>query len=369
MKGSVKMPFKKLLTAIACMLLVMSALSACDSSGTSSNAETTTTTSSVDGIEPVTEPEYDYSFPEFLANKDAISIFSNLIYSSFDSRAASVSVTQQPFDDVTCEQSFLNNIYYSYISGNKKGLLDAHGNVALAANYTEIVMIRPDTFLLTNEAGEERYAFISENGIITTEPDGKNSWFLNSEPLKINKATDNETNAVSYYLEAANGKVVYDKYWDYLEPTSLDTAASAAYSAYLGDAYYFIVFDKYYNYKIYEGSYATVEVYAKGQYGSCFVLSIDDFNEISSMIDSFGITQSAKASPTNNKTDYVKFTFGNTASNKKLVTISADGFVYTEAMDSEDATAYKYFSLVDEICFTDVMNWIDDELSKEYISK
>ncbi len=358
---------RKLLAMSLCLSVVLATFTACDSKDSSGSSSTTTTTSSVDGIEPVVEPEYDYSFPEFLEDKDSISLFSNLIYTSFDSRTASVAVTEQPFENATCEQAFLENSYYSYVSGNKKGLLDAEGNVVLAANYTEIAIIRPDAFLLTNEQGEEKYAYISENGILTSEQDGKNGWFTSPEPLKINQATDSETNIVSYYLEAANGKVVYDKYWDYIEPTLLDTAASASFSAYIGDAYYFIIFDKYYNYKIYEGSYATVEVYAKGQYGSCFVLSIDDFNEISSMIDSFGISPDKRVSPTSPQTDYVKFTFGNTASNKKLVTISADGFVYTESMNPEDGTSYKYFSLVDKICFVDIMDWISDELSHEYV--
>lgn len=361
------MQVKKLLTSVLCLSLAFSMLTACDKKDNTDSGTTTTTTSSVDGIEPVIEPEYEYSFPTFLENKDAISLFSNLIFTSFDSRTASVAVTEQPFENATCEQSFLDNSYYSYVSGNKKGLLDAEGNVVLAANYNEIAMIRPDAFLLTNEQGEEKFAFINENGILTTEQEGKHSWFLSAEPIRINQATDSETNVVSYYIEAANGKVIYDKYWDYLEPASLDTAASASYSAYIGDAYYFIVFDKYYNYRIYEGSYATVEMYAKGQFGSCFVLSIDDFNEISSMIDSFGIASGAKVSPTNPKTDYVKFTFGNTASNKKMVTISADGYVYTEAIDPEDASPYKYFTLVDKLCFKDIMSWIDSELSKEYV--
>lgn len=361
------MLIKKLLAASLCLSVAVVSLAACDKKDSSENSSTTTTTSSVDGIEPVIEPDYDYSFPTFLEDKDSISLFSNLIYASFDSRTASVTVTEQPFENATCEQAFLGNAYYSYVSGDKKGLLDADGNVAVAANYTEISIVRPDTFLLTNEAGEEKYAFVSENGIITTEPDGKNSWFTSAEPLKISQATDSETNIVSYYLEAANGKVIYDKYWDYIEPTVLDTPSSASFSAYIGDAYYFIVFDKYYNYKIYEGSYATVEVYAKGKYGSCFVLSINDFNEISSMIDSFGISSDSRVSPINQNVDYVKFTFGNTASNKKLVTISADGYVYTESMNPEDGTSYKYFTLVDKMCFADIMSWINDELSGEYV--
>lgn len=344
----------------------MSILSSCKNENSSSVAETSTPDSTVDGIEPVIEQEYEYAFPEFLTNKDAISLFSNLVYSSFDARNVTAAITEQPFENIQCEMSFLGGTYYSYLSDNKRGLVDAEGNIVVVAAYTEIVMIRPDAFMLVNELGEEKLAFVGENGIILTEENGKNNWFTSAEPLKIVQSTDNEDNTVTYFLQAANGKVVYDKYWDYLEPTVLDTPASATYSAYLGDAYYFIVFDKYYNYKIYEGSYATVEVFVDGQYGSCFVLSIDDFNEISSMIDSFGSFSGAKASPQLQNTDYVKFSFANSSSKKKTVTISEDGFVYTEAIDPEDGTSYKYFTLVDKICFTDVIDWINGELSKEY---
>ncbi len=348
-------------------VVCMSMLSSCDSENQSSIAETSTPDSTVDGIEPVVEQEYEYAFPEFLTNKDAISLFSNLVYSSFDARNVTAAITEQPFENVQCEMSFLDGTYYSYLSDNKRGLLDAEGNIVVVAAYTEIVMIRPDAFMLVNELGEEKLAFVGENGIINTKENGKNNWFTSAEPLKIVQATNNEDNTVTYFLQAANGKVVYDKYWDYLEPTVLDTPASATYSAYLGDAYYFIVFDKYYNYKIYEGSYATVEVFVDGQYGSCFVLSIGDFNEISSMIDSFGSFSGAKASPQQQNTDYVKFSFANSSSKKKTVTISEDGFVYTEAIDPEDGTSYKYFTLVDKICFTDVIDWINGELSKEYV--
>ncbi len=359
---------KRALTAMLCLSLTAAILSGCDKNDTSSTT-TTTTTTSVDGISPVVEQEYEYSFPSFLENKDAISLFSNLTYSSFDARSASSPVTEQPFENAECENSFLNGTYYSYKSDNKRGLLDSEGNVLLSAGYSDIVMIRPDTFLLTNEAGDEKYAFVGENGIVTTEEDGKNNWFTLAEPLKISQTSDNEASTVSYYLEAANGKVVYDKYWDVLEPVTLDTAGVASYSAYLGDAHYYIVFDKYYNYKIYEGSYALVEVFVDGKFGSCYILSIEDLNEISSMIDSFGNISGTKPSPTSEDIDYVKFTFGNTPGNKSAITISADGFVYIEAIGSEDGIYKKYFSIVDKMCFSDVINWINSELSKEYTHK
>lgn len=362
------MLIKRVIAAVLCLCVATACLSGCNDKE-SSSAQTTTTTSSVDGIEPVVEQEYEYSFPSFLENKDAISLFSNLIYTSFDARASASAVTEQPFENYECEYSFLDGSYYSYKSDNKRGLLDSEGNVILSAGYSEIVMIRPDAFLLTTEAGEEKYAFIGENGIVTTEGDGKNNWFTLAEPLKISQTSDNEASTVSYYLEAANGKVVYDKYWDVLEPVSLDTTGVASYSAYLGDSYYYIVFDKYYNYKIYEGSYAVVEVFVDGKYGSCYVLNIDDFHEISSMIDSFGNISGSRPSPTSEDTDYVKFTFGNTASNKSSVTVSADGFVYTESIDSEDGIYKKYFAIVDKMCFSDIVNWINTELSKEYVHK
>lgn len=358
-------PFaKKTLAVLLCWSVCLS-LCACNKSDSSESETVTETTASVDGIEPVTPEKPTYSFPQFLKNNaDSISIYSNVVFNSFDSQTMNATVGEQPFKSVKCDMSFASGAYYRYYSEDKKGLVDAEGNVMLNAGYSQIVMIRPDAFLLTAEDGTESYAFIDENGIITTEGDGKNNWFMSETPLQLlaTEATDNQP--ITYYLEAANGKVVYNKYWDYMESNNLDIPCTASYSAYLGDAYFYIVFDKYYNYKIYEGSYATVEVYAEGSYGSCFILDSDDYAEITSMLDSFGTSSKPKASPTTPNTDYVKFVFGN--AKKSAVTISSDGFCYTEEL-SEDGVSYKYFSLLSEQCFADIIKWINTTLSKEYV--
>lgn len=357
---------KRALTLALCAACVACSaqLSACSSQDDSDDSINSTVTSSVDGIEPVETERPEYSFPSFLKdNAENISVFSNVVYNSFDPAQMNVSVEQQPIEAADCDLSFLNGAYYSYISGGNKGIMDAEGKILLSANYTQIAMVRPDTFLLTNPLGEESYAFIDENGMITTDSGSGRNWFELEEPVAIKVSESNESQAGKYYLEAANGRIINNQYWDYVEPTNLSLASAAAYYAVDGDARYYIVFDKYYNYKLYECSYATVEVSISGEYGSCFILDNEDYSEIRSMINSFGVSDKQKSSPTDKACDYVKFNF---ADMRSSYTISSDGFCYTETVSDEGAN-FKYFSIVDPLCFSDIVGWIDSTLSKEYL--
>lgn len=361
------MEIKRLASLAVCAAVSAGFLCSCSGKGGGEAGVTTTAQGIDDGVEPVVQETPSYSFPSFfIDNKDDISLYSNLIYSSFDSPVMNVALSEaeQKFDSIVCEMSFRDGEYYSYVLDGKRGLVNADGSIMLSASYAEIALVRPDTFLLRDEAGEEKYAYIEESGVVTVDEDGSGSWFTGEQPVQIKITDDTESGTTSYYLESARGRTIYNKYWDYIEPVLLDISSIAAYSAYDGDAYYYIVFDKYYNYKVYEGSYATVELFVDGQYGSCFVLSNEDYNEISSMINSFGATARSVSAPTDPNADYVKFVFGGT---KLTVTLSEDGFCYTEEIGAEDGISRKYFTIVDRLCFSDVVNWIDTKLSQEYV--
>lgn len=361
----IRLTFRRPAAAAICLVTALFSLSACKGSGDDDSSAVTTTAPSTDGVPPVVQEQATYSFPQFFVdNKDNISLYSNLVYNSFDSQTANTAVAEQPFASLTCETSFLDGRYYSYITGDKKGIVGADGNIMLSAAYTEISLVRPDTFLLVTDNGSESFAIIEESGVITPVAEGETIWFETETPVQIKSSEDNDN--TTYYLESARGKTVYNTYWDYLEPISLDIASTAAFSAYDDDGYYYIVFDKYYNYKVYEGSYATVEVFVGGQYGNCFILSSEHLNQISTMIDSFGTVSGSVSSPNDPAADYVKFVFGNT---KSEVTISSSGFCYTEEINPEDGMSHKYFTIVDKLCFADVIDWIDKELSQEYVIK
>ena len=354
--------------AAVCVMLTAAVFCSCSGKSSDDSSFVTTTAPSTDEVPPVQQETPKYTFPSFFVDDvDNISLYRNLVANSFDSQKMNAAVTEQPFSSMTCETSFLSGTYYSYVSGDKKGIVSADGNIMLSANYTEIVLVRPDTFLLTTDSGAQVYAMIEENGVITPVEEGGYVWFESEDPIQIKLTTEDDdagqTGAQQYYLESARGKIVYSTYWDYIETITLDIPSTAAFSAYLGEQYYYIVFDKYYNYKIYEGSYGTVEVSVGGQTGRCFILSSEHLNEISSMLDSFGAVNGSVSVPGSSSSDYVQFVFGNT--NRSEITISSDGFCYIEEIDPE-GMSHKYFTVVDKLCFSDVVNWIDKELSQEY---
>lgn len=330
--------------------------------------DSTVTVSGIgDGIDSVVPIDITYNFPQFLNDTDDISLFSNLIFNSFDYDTSNVKVTKQPFENLICVTSFLNGEYYSYRDGLKLGIVDKNGQVMLSAGYSEISMVRNDAFLLSRENSDEHiYAFINEKGKVSLDAWNKANWFTMETPIRISQTAENEDGKQLYFLETQNGKVVYDKYWDSLAVASFESAATEAYSGYIDGSFYFVLFDKYYNFKVYEGSYANVEVMIGGKYGSCYILSKKHYDEINTMFDSFGVKDTPRTVSSEKGSDYVKFTFSTKSSLRSSVTISPDGLCYVEATSPEDKKQYKYFNAVDKECFLSVIEWINKNLSEEY---
>ncbi|MBR1723788.1 MAG: hypothetical protein IJ723_02035, partial [Ruminococcus sp.] len=163
-----------------------------------------------------------------------------------------------------------------------------------------------------------------------------------------------------------DGVQIYDTEWvsfERLDPGSLDTQKSceAVYKASAGSASYYITFDKFYNLTIYECEYGFVRMQLRGKQAECYLLDQEHYKDLRTLIGSFGNeSRSAKVSA-EAENDYIQVTLGTADDDKETVTISPDGFCFTETADGG-----KYFGVMDPETFTDLVSWIDGTLSTEY---
>lgn len=313
-----------------------------------------------------------YSFPEFLNDGESISRFSRLVYQSFDYEKNNAALNENPVDGFYCDMSFCNGKIFRYSYNGLYGLVDVEGNILLNSTCSSITQIRPDLFQLEINGG---YAYASVDSSLAVNFVGDESfdWVFEKNMLEISQASNESsdmsidvTESVKFVLKTPDGKVVCDQSFDSIAEASkenYDIECESLYVAYSDGASYILVFDRYYNYSMYEGSYGTVDVSLKGKSGSCYILSYDHYVKLSGLMSSFEYSTERESDEGN---DYVSITFDGASIPNKKVIFYSNGFCSIASADSETGEIVTTYYNVPDEAFSDVVKWIDVELSTEY---
>lgn len=368
--------------ALCCAAGTLS-LSACTVGESSSSGGKVTTSAAETENKPEKVEIKSYEFPEFLNDIKQPDMLANPVYSSFKTSDHVKEVEEQPFDDYTCT-AVIDDVLYVYQSGKYKGLLSLSGNEIIEADtYAEITAVSDGLLVLSRNKelnAPDEYAYFNENGTVTMADD----FSYDSANVIINEkiSYDNEgasdgknTEKKTSEIILPGGRKITDGgdlgEWDSVEEVKIDSVDttkvfSGYYKAVKDNDYYFICLDRYYNYTIYNGAYAFVRLKVGSVYGECYILSGGDYRELTKMIKSFGSSNAVKTPSKDPALDFIQIEFGYNGDDKKIITISADGFCFTDNTAAKDQTVNKYFTKLDKESFVSLVQWVDQVLSKEY---
>lgn len=367
---------KKIISILLAVVIVFT-ISACNKNDKSDNYNN----SNLNYNEPetpgfVTSP-MKYSFPEFLFDKDKITLLSRKLYTSFDYDSANKEIESMLIEGNYTDFCFSEGKYYRYKHNGLYGVMDASGNVKLEAVYSDIEQLRSDLFILQN-GNKKTYAFINSAKDFVISKEGEYDWIYKDNQLEIAQTeqeltgpSEETVDGTKYYLETPNGKVVYNKYYDLIVEASFNSfdsqiSGKCCYSAYSDESYFILIFDEYYNLTVYEGSYGSVAVNFEDSSGSCYILSRDDYDQIRSLAESFKYTECLPVPSAVG--DNIVITFGTDKTTQEVLTMYSDGFCLLESVDENGKKELNYYN-IDTYAFVDTVDWVNTVLSKEYVTE
>ncbi len=354
---------KRLLAAAVCSVLLF--CTACTSKNNSKKPEESSTQSESAVKKDTSVKMKKYELPKFLADSKKADVLSNVVYKSFDPAALMVEPEKQPFEGYKCSACF-NDTLYIFSDGENYGLLNSRGEVILpSAGISKISAVAAGILRASREDGTTVYYRVSGDNIKEENIADFDISRISFEPISSLTSSDEGQNSTGYLL-CLDGVQIYDTEWvtvNKLDPSSLDTSKSceAVYKASAGSAYYYITFDKFYNLTIYECEYGVIRMQLRGKEAECYVLNQEHYKDLCTLIGSFGSENRSARVSAEADDDYIQLDLGTSDEDKKIVTISPDGFCFTEAADGT-----KYFNVMDPQTFTDLVSWIDGTLSTEY---
>jgi len=313
-------------------------------------------------------------FPQFLENKDDISLFSRLLYTNFD-----YDLTNKPLGETLtveggykCDMKFSNGKFFRFAYNKNYGIVDDKGNVKLQGVYSSIKQLRPDLFELIYN-GSKTYATVdADNNFVFVEDDCFNRVFGKTKPEITQSVTNSGDNiadvhdAMKSYLKTPDGKIVYDRGFDSVVESSKKTLGiecESVFTAHSGGVCYVIVFDKFYNYKVYEGSYGNVQVQLSEKNGSCYILSNDHLLQIVNLFSCFDYEESKAMKPIDN---FVSVELNSAKNNNTKYYICDNGYCEITSVSETGEAPVKTVYNVSKECFADVLEWINLVLSTEY---
>lgn len=369
---------KKTIAFIICAVMAGS-LVGCKEGSDGTKTETTVTTAQNTMVNQGKVKLKSYKFPEFFNEIKIPDELSRKIFSSFDESKYAVKVSEQPFSEYNCEKCF-NGEYYTFKKDKYMGLLDANGKAVIEADtYTNIQLGSPGMLILSYDKEmntEDDFAVLNGNGKIKKLD--KYTFDENSFEITEKNVNEEKNKNKKQYILSVNGTPVSDASgkteWDSISLVDIDDINTThVYKRYYkvsrDGAYYYICFDKLYNYAVYEGAYAYIKLKVGGKAGECYVLSYDDYSELNKMISSFGDSKYVSKPSKDNALDYVQLSMGLNEKNKQVITISSDGYCFTDnTAVSDSAVDNKYFSYLDKESFVSIVLWIEQVLSKEYVN-
>ena len=340
------------------------ALCGCNETVSSSSAAEEKTPVQTTAVQTQPVGVREYSFPEFVRDKAAGDMLSNVINAGFDPGEAESFLETDPFRDYNCDRC-LGGEYYTFYEDDFVGLLNSEGTVILNPDtYVQAEMVASDLIKLTYPAGSAKKAAYFQVG-------GGSGRFISGDDAfsaEIVTVSDGESGAVQYALSIRGNTdpAVYDSI-EKVDSRLVETERKfrEIYRASIGSRVYFLVLDDYLNLTVCEAPYARISFKIGGEYGQCFVLDGDDHSELLKMIQSFGSETMSVKPGKDEAMDYIRIESGISGGEKRILTMSPDGFCLTEGT-AADGSINRFFTLYPKDTFVDLVNWVAEVAGGEY---
>lgn len=357
-------------------LAVLTALTAAALCGCNKSAKIDTSSSSLSETGTETSTVGDkkveiksYEFPDFLKKHPKPDVLSKVVYKSFNKDTFVTDMTAEQmknFSGYDCDKS-INDRFFTFIDNGYTGILDPAGNEIITANkYAAVEVLSANLLALKYTDGSADYAMLTDNGGFVMLDDG---YSFEKQQLTIAPAEgkDGQQAYILNFSQTNSVKFKDSPLWDSITEVSKDDIDTKVkfekcYKATRSGEVYYICFDKYCNYTVYSGEYAHILIKVGDQSGECYVLSSEDYSELNSLVDNFGKPSFADAPSSDQSADYIQITFGLNTSDKKIMTVSPDGYSFTESLN-DDKTKNKYFACLDKESFVSLVEWVSKTLA------
>ena len=346
------------------ILALAAVMSLCSCSGSGSSEDDGVGLAVVDNGGQSFSPNVpSYSFPEFLTKIDTADTLSNISYKSFDESLVTEASTQ-PFEGKECLVSCMGN--YIYKQGGFVGVCDKEGEPIVAADtFAKAEFVSPTLlrmYLYDFDGSNFVYADISDK----SEPKIIEDYSFKSSNIKVSERRQEESDRVLLYI-VANDNTVGQTGYDTVTQKDVSELpaginAKKAYTVTKDGAYYILTFDEFYNYTIYEGTYAKIDVSIAGKAGSCYIMSYEDNIEAKTLIDSFAHFDDDNTDT--REDDFISFDFSLYGEDNYIVTLYSSGKLISQGV--RDGSQYYISAKVDKRCFGDLVRWVDNTVSREY---
>lgn len=354
---------KKAKTAAVLSLLLALTLAACDKKTDEPLPE-----KSSDSAEHIIHENSDrvksYSFPQFLEGSPEADMLSNAVFKSFDPAQLMVEPEKQPFSDYKCTACFDGKVYI-FKQDENYGLLDMAGGVLVEADgIKKISAAAVDLLQIKYEDGSTAYFHVDDKG---GEFSAVGEFLVQRIGFRRNEAS--EEYPESCYTITLDGNDIYTGVWDsvsQVDSETLDTSKKyeAVFKAESPSGAFYVCFDSFYNFAVYEAAYGFISLKVGGEYGECYIVNGDDYDELVTLISSFGREDGADMPSKDENEDFIQITLGLSGGEKTVITVSADGYCLTDKSGENGAS--RFFSVMSRETFADLISWVDSALGAEY---
>ncbi|MBP3270977.1 MAG: hypothetical protein J6M17_01965 [Ruminococcus sp.] len=350
------------------------ALSGCQKSGgnDSGGKNSGTSESRTSKEQNVKMNEKRAEFPQILSELGEADVLSNEVFTTFDEASVMVEPETQPFEGYKCTACVAEN-YYIFMTENGYGLLNGLGEEIIKPEGIEKLSAVSNELICANLGkGKRVYYKLSEGSARVVDNMDFDGSRINFELLTDG---DEEYQDSNHFVVTLDGERIYDSKWtsfEIVDPKKLDTSrnCSSVYSAWNGTGKYYLVFDRYYNLTVYKAEYAKVMLKIGEDYGECYITDPDDYDDLVTLINSFGNEGRDNTAETGSGGDYIKIAGGLSSEESKWVkTLTADGYCYTESFEDEDGSADISVDVMNPRTYTDLVDWTEAAVTSEYGTK
>ena len=282
------------------------------------------------------------------------------------------------FGQVKSYKEFLENfcptVYETvFMTENGYGLLNGLGEEIIKPEGIEKLSAVSNELICANLGkGKRVYYKLSEGSARVVDNMDFDGSRINFELLTDG---DEEYQDSNHFVVTLDGERIYDSKWtsfEIVDPKKLDTSrnCSSVYSAWNGTGKYYLVFDRYYNLTVYKAEYAKVMLKIGEDYGECYITDPDDYDDLVTLINSFGNEGRDNTAETGSGGDYIKIAGGLSSEESKWIkTLTADGYCYTESFEDEDGSADISVDVMNPRTYTDLVDWTEAAVTSEYGTK
>lgn len=310
----------------------------------------------------------DYTVPELLIDAPKADVLADVKYKSFEPAAVLTEPERQPINGYKCT-GFFNNMCYIYKEGDSYGVLSLSGEILLeAGDITKITAESPEIISVRRLEKPRELYHVSYEGLTPIQAKKFDISRISFEPSEENE---------SGLTLRVDGRDLYSgewAHWRTAEPINLnaldtvqeesDLGYEAVFLAENSKGKYYLAFDKYFNLTVCAAELGYAELKIGGLYGRYYITDATDFEDLSTLVSSFGDDRTAYSLPKGDSgSDYIRIVLGRDDDEQKIYTISPDGFCFAEVMGGENMN--RYFRRLSSETYTDLVYWVDKKLSKD----